>query len=101
MIFKNATYMVIIFVFLNMAMPSEKNNRFIRYIAGLVVVLTLMSPLVNLLSSISVEDMIKDIYEYDQSNVLTPDQAKKLIEENDEKAMNEVGEIVGGEEKQE
>lgn len=81
---KNVGYIIIIFALFDKTMLINKENEIIRYIAGLIVVITIVTPVIKNLSGADGDVIIEQIDELISFNEETP--YDEIIKMNDEKA---------------
>lgn len=95
---KNICYIVIIFTILEKIMLVKKDNTVIRYIAGLIVIITIVSPIfemIDLVDGDKLTDKIMNLIDIS----LNDEEITQIIEENSNKATQRiVQEAKGGRE---
>ena len=64
--FKMVTYMVIIFSFINKAIPNEKSNVFVKYLAGFMIIISIAGPIMKFITGLDCENIVEEMFMWDE-----------------------------------
>ena len=96
-IIKNITCMIILVSFLRQILPKGKNESYLKYFAGFIIILTLVTPIMKLLSGYETTDIINRINEVLVYNeMFEGDELENILNENEEKAKKAYEAYVSG-----
>ena len=94
---KNVTCMIIVVSFLKQILPKKKNESYLKYYAGVIIILTLAAPVMEIISGYNSEDLINNIngmLEY--NDFFEKKELDKILNENEEKAIKAYEDYMAG-----
>ena len=94
---KNITYMIILVSFLKQVLPKKKNESYLKYYAGVIIILTLAMPVMEIISGYDSADLINSIngiMEY--NDFFDKKELDRILNENEEKAKKVYEDYMSG-----
>ncbi|HHX95910.1 MAG TPA: stage III sporulation protein AF [Clostridia bacterium] len=80
---RNLILIVLLTTFLEMIMPSDKMQRFVKVVLSLFILFTLLNPLINFINEAVIEDAFQEAWTaFEMTNILTESEQLQMANDN-------------------